>query len=72
MATRVQFEFEALADGVRPRGLAPAGIMRWARLAAKRWRERRLLRQLDDRMLHDIGVSRGDALEEARKPFWVP
>lgn len=36
----------------------------------ERMRDRRLLSSLDDRMLHDIGVSRYDAEKEARKPFW--
>lgn len=31
---------------------------------------RRLLRQLDDRALKDIGVTRSEALREARRPFW--
>lgn len=34
------------------------------------WRTRRLLAQLDDRTLADIGVGRGDALMEARRPLW--
>jgi uncharacterized protein YjiS (DUF1127 family) len=35
-----------------------------------RARQRRALRAIGDDMLHDIGVSRIDALNEARKPFW--
>ncbi|SEQ42042.1 Uncharacterized conserved protein YjiS, DUF1127 family [Amphritea atlantica] len=31
---------------------------------------RRLLRQLDDRALSDIGVTRSEAMREARRPFW--
>ncbi len=41
-------------------------IQTWLTLA----RERRLLAQLDDRALHDIGLSRADADEESRRPFW--
>ena len=33
--------------------------------------QRRRLRNLDDRMLNDIGVSRMQAEAEARKPAWV-
>lgn len=33
--------------------------------------ERRSLMSMDDRMLKDIGVSRSQAEEEARKPFWT-
>lgn len=36
----------------------------------QRERERRQLAALDHRLLRDIGLSRADALEEARKPFW--
>ncbi len=35
-----------------------------------RERQRRQLRELDDRLLRDIGISRVDAGREARKPFW--
>ncbi len=32
--------------------------------------QRRQLARLDPRLLKDIGVSRTEALREARKPFW--
>jgi uncharacterized protein YjiS (DUF1127 family) len=35
-----------------------------------RSRERRILLELDDRMLRDIGVTRVDVYREAMKPFW--
>ncbi|GAC1342601.1 MAG: hypothetical protein NVSMB18_16890 [Acetobacteraceae bacterium] len=31
---------------------------------------RRLLGEMDDRMLADIGISRGDAQTEAARPMW--
>ncbi len=31
---------------------------------------RRLLPDMDDRLLADIGVGRGDALQEAARPMW--
>lgn len=34
------------------------------------WRTRRQLASLDSHLLKDIGVTRAEALEEARKPFW--
>jgi uncharacterized protein YjiS (DUF1127 family) len=37
---------------------------------AQRRNQRLALHDLDDRLLADIGVSRADALAEARKPFW--
>ena len=36
----------------------------------RRARSRRILAQMDDRMLHDIGISRDTALGEVEKPFW--
>jgi uncharacterized protein YjiS (DUF1127 family) len=36
----------------------------------ERRRERRLLHQVSDHLLKDIGVSRADVEREAQKPFW--
>lgn len=36
----------------------------------RNWHSRRMLLQLDADALHDIGVSRADALREGDKPFW--
>jgi uncharacterized protein YjiS (DUF1127 family) len=33
-------------------------------------RQRRDLASLDDRALHDIGISRADVFAETTKPFW--
>jgi len=35
-----------------------------------RARQRRHLAELDDRLLADMGIGRGDAAREAGKPFW--
>lgn len=32
--------------------------------------QRKMLAQMSDHMLKDIGISRADALHEASKPFW--
>lgn len=37
----------------------------------ERYRQRRALMRLDDRMLKDIGISRCEAEREHEKPFWV-
>ena len=37
----------------------------------QRHRQRHQLHQLEDHLLADIGLSREQALAEARKPFWV-
>ena len=34
--------------------------------------QRRHLRNLDARLLDDIGLSRGDVVTETEKPFWRP
>ncbi|MDD3448252.1 MAG: DUF1127 domain-containing protein [Gammaproteobacteria bacterium] len=41
-------------------------LLEWS----ERARQRRQLARLDDRLLGDIGLSRVDAEQEARKPFW--
>ena len=44
----------------------------WAALVdfQQRYEQRRHLLELDDRLLDDIGFSRGMATQEAAKPFW--
>lgn len=41
-------------------------LQRWHELA----RQRRQLAMLDDAALKDIGLSRGDILQESERPFW--
>jgi uncharacterized protein YjiS (DUF1127 family) len=36
----------------------------------RRGRDRRILQNLDDQLLRDIGLSRAEVEAEARKPFW--
>lgn len=43
-------------------------LQQWGR----RRRERAELARLDDRMLRDIGITRGDVWHEISKPFWRP
>ncbi len=48
-------------------------FMRFMRTVAfwnERARQRRALSELSDELLKDIGVSRTDAIREARKSFW--
>jgi uncharacterized protein YjiS (DUF1127 family) len=73
MATRIQVEFPVLSDLTfrkRSRQGANPGRLGWIRAVAARWHERRVLEQLDERSLCDIGISRSQALAEARKPCW--
>lgn len=36
-----------------------------------RFEQRRTLAELDDRMLRDIGLTKGEAMREADKRFWL-
>jgi len=58
----------------RAAALAPsrprAGILATLRVWTERWRHRVRLRELDDSMLRDVGISRADVEREAAKPFW--
>jgi uncharacterized protein YjiS (DUF1127 family) len=47
--------------------VAEGGLM-WL----ERARQRRQLRELNDHMLRDIGLTRADAWAESDKPFWRP
>lgn len=49
-------------------GRAMAAIL----AGAERARQRRSLRELDDRLLRDVGLSRCDVAIECAKPFWRP
>ena len=59
-------------------GFAATGAKRaalrqlWTRLAAMMHarRTRNVLGEMDDRMLADIGIGRGDAQFEASRPMW--
>jgi uncharacterized protein YjiS (DUF1127 family) len=64
MRTRMQLDFPAM---YLPRASRAWGLAGWIRAAATRWTQRRMLEELGDR---DIGISRSEALTEARKPFW--
>ncbi|MFU8834132.1 MAG: DUF1127 domain-containing protein [Roseovarius sp.] len=58
-----------------PRALAPVLSLALprrfvlARMIAV-WHQRRALARLDADALADLGLSRSDALREARRPFW--
>ena len=62
-----------IAVPLPPRGWPnwPSAGWRWFRHALEQRRQRRALRDLDDRQLADIGVTREQALHEANKLFWT-
>jgi uncharacterized protein YjiS (DUF1127 family) len=75
MAIRVQFDLPAVSDPAfrgLPRRMPAPGWFPWLLATAARWRQRRMLETLDDRMLAEIGIGRSQALAEARKPCWRP
>ncbi|MGO4127282.1 DUF1127 domain-containing protein [Inquilinus sp. YAF38] len=47
-----------------------AGLRQTFSLWLRRARTRRQLDSLSDHELRDLGLDRGDAVVEARKPFW--
>lgn len=55
----------------------PDHISRWSQVKQhlaewqRRARSRHELVNLSDSLLHDIGLSRCDAMSEASKPFWM-
>ena len=70
-------------DTISPAATAASRLSFWGRLRRRpvnvfavllRWQERaeerHALESLSDHMLKDMGISRGDAASEARKPFW--
>ena len=45
-------------------------IFQWFRTAKERGRQRKQLLEMDHRQLKDIGITRDQAEQEARKPIW--
>jgi uncharacterized protein YjiS (DUF1127 family) len=75
--THVFKAMSAYTADIRIVGLPAWGIATWLPKcfeAVSRMRDcqrqRRALLELDDDQLRDIGISRRQALEEGRKPFW--
>ncbi len=50
--------------------LIAGDVVRFVYTGMERAEQRRRLRGLDDRLLNDIGLSRGDVSTEVEKPFW--
>ena len=57
-----------VAGGGQPSFLARVAAT--LRLWRKRIREKQALERLDERDLHDMGVSFSDVYSELRRPFW--
>jgi len=54
--------------------IRPASALTRAVVALLDWndrhRQRRMLLEMDERSLRDVGLTRTDAMHEADKPFW--
>ena len=48
----------------------PIRLIDWLAAALERRRQRRVLGEMSDYQLHDIGLSRADVARETAKPFW--
>lgn len=53
-----------------PSGRPLSRILGTLHLWQTRARQRAALGVLDDRLLEDVGLTRAQALDESRKPFW--
>ncbi len=53
-----------------PTGFQFADLLSVVGAMYDRWMQRTHLAELDDRMLRDLGISRGDVEHEVSKPFW--
>lgn len=49
---------------------APRRFLSWCARCIDRRQQRDALFDLDQRLLNDIGITRWEAVYEARKPFW--
>ncbi len=58
--------FRALVRAKKIQALVLETLAGWQRRSETRHR----MRQLDDHMLADVGLSRADLEREVRKPFW--
>jgi uncharacterized protein YjiS (DUF1127 family) len=77
--TCTSIDFPRTAEEAKPSWLSGILGLLGALLDRERWqqllfelekrRQRGLLKDLDDRMLADIGITRSQASREARKPF---
>ncbi|MGH6946107.1 MAG: DUF1127 domain-containing protein [Kiloniellales bacterium] len=54
----------------RERRSGLSALLAWAWLYLQRRRQRRVLAELPDHLLKDIGITRREARMEARRPFW--
>lgn len=62
-------EMSLIAAPARRRARRTSALSRLGHMIAV-WRQRRVLKALDDRALDDIGLSRDEAETEAGRRFW--
>lgn len=77
LCTTIQYDLTADAPASRPfagfgrPAQTPLGWLGNISFSYERGRQRRQLLELDDRLLADIGISRHQAIEEARKSWRI-
>jgi len=63
--------FSSLArSGAGHRRIQSGGLMNYIFLGYSVWRQRQHLRDLDESLLDDIGLTRNEAESEANRPIW--
>lgn len=67
---RADYRIGPATPSMRAATLTEAVLQRLVRMLMRR-RTRRALKDLDDRLLRDIGLTRDQARAEASKPFWM-
>lgn len=63
---------QSLTQASRGATRSPGGLSGLLGQWAMRWRGRRALADLDDRLLNDIGLTPGEARRESAVGFWRP
>jgi uncharacterized protein YjiS (DUF1127 family) len=63
-------ELTNLAKSHRSRVFSLAYWVTLAKWCFARRRQRKALLELDDRMLADVGITKSQAIDEGKKPFW--
>jgi uncharacterized protein YjiS (DUF1127 family) len=74
MSYQTWFVSHSRVSGTPPwPAITNAVLQRWLaalRRMHERWNQRKDLRELDDHLLRDIGITREQARREIGKPFW--
>jgi uncharacterized protein YjiS (DUF1127 family) len=70
LATTIDPVSTSLAKSRHPRGFSLSYWITLTIWCCERRQQREALLELDDRMLADVGITKSQAVEETKKPFW--